>query len=95
MRRLLLASVALAGLLVWSARPAQAGVLGDGLAGLKGKWYTAVSKIQRLLPLPMPTLKLPCVKCGLPVPSFGRNHWLHKRTCVDPTRSPRDFFMLR
>ncbi len=93
MRRPILYVVAAAMTLAFMNAPAQAGIFGT----LKAKSYAALAKVQSILPLP--GLSHPCASCGvgIPVPKFTlpKIPSLHKRRCIDPIRSPRDFFMLR
>lgn len=95
MRRALAALAVLTLLASWSPAEARAGIITDSLAVVKAKCYSLASKVQAIVPLPLPAIEAPCHNCGVPVPRIGLKRLLHKRTCVDPTRSPRDFFMLR
>ena len=82
-----LASMVVFGL---ASSTAQAGIFGS----LKAKSYAALATVQGVLPLP--GLTHPCRSCGIGIPVLKlKLPSLHKRRCIDPIRSPRDFFMLR
>jgi len=94
MRRPVILGLTAVVLLALSGPQATAGILGDLKGTLKAKTYAAVAKVQSLLPVPLPGLSHRCATCGIPVPKLKLPS-LHKRRCIDPIRSPRDFFMLR